>query len=150
MVADFSNSTGDPVFDDTLKEVLNIALKQSPFLNVLPERKVAATLRQMARPADTVLTHEVIRELCQRAGSKAYIAGSIAKLDNEYALGLKAVNCWDGDLLAQDLATVASKEQVLNALGRMAARMRGRLGSRSRRYRSLTFRLKPRHPRLMP
>jgi len=128
VLADFSNSTGDPVFDDTLKQALSIALKQSPFLNVLPEKKVAATLRRMTRPPDTVLTHEVVRELCQRAGSKAYIAGSIAKLDNEYALGLKAVNCQNRDLLAQELSTVASKEQVLGALGKMAARMRGQLG----------------------
>jgi len=128
VLADFSNSTGDPIFDDTLKEALGIALKQSPFLNVLPERKVAATLRQMARPADTALIGDVIRELCQRAGSKAYVEGSIAKLDSEYALGLKAVNCQSGSLLAKELDTAASKEQVLNTLGRQAARMRGRLG----------------------
>ncbi len=128
VVADFSNSTGDPVFDGTLKQALSIALKQSPFLNVLPGNKVAATLRRMDRPAGTALTGEVIRELCQRAGSKAYIAGSIAKLDGEYVLGLKAVNCLSGNLLAKELSTVASKEQVLNALGKEAAKIRGQLG----------------------
>jgi len=128
VIADFSNSTGDPVFDGTLKEALRIALQQSPFLNVLAERKVAAIFRQMARPAGTVLTHEVIRELCQRAGSKAYVAGSIARLDSEYALGLKAVNCQSGQVLAKELATVPTQEQVLNALGKAAARIRAQLG----------------------
>jgi len=128
VVADFTNSTGDPLFDDSLKQALSIALKQSPFLNVLPERTVAAILRQMARPADTVLTHEVIRELCQRAGSKAYIAGSIAKLDGEYVLGLKAVNCHSGNMLAEELATVAGKEKVLDALGKEVGTIRGQLG----------------------
>jgi len=128
VVADFSNTTGDPVFDDTLKEALSISLKQSPFLNVLPEREVAATLRRMARPADTELTHEVVRELCQRAGSKAYVAGSIAKLDSEYALGLKAVNCQSGKLMAQELTTVAAKEDVLNALSRATSSLRTKLG----------------------
>jgi DNA-binding winged helix-turn-helix (wHTH) protein/Tfp pilus assembly protein PilF len=128
VVADFSNSTGDPLFDDTLKQALTIALKQSPFLNMPPENKVAATLRWMDRPADTVLTGEVIRQLCQRVGSKAYIAGSIAKLDGEYVLGLKAVNCHSGNLLAKELTTVARKEQVLDALGKEAAKIRGQLG----------------------
>ena len=128
VLADFGNSTGDPVFDDTLKQALGIALKQSPYLNVLPEKKVATTLQLMTRPADTILTGEVIRELCQRAGSKAYVAGSIAKLDGEYVLGLKAVNCQSGNLLAKELTTVAGKEQVLNALGKEAARLRGQLG----------------------
>lgn len=128
VLADFMNSTGDPVFDDTLKQALRIALKQSPFLDVLPENKVAATLRRMARPVDTVLVHEAIRDLCQRAGCRAYVAGSIAKLDSEYVLGLKAVNCQSGKLLAQELVTVARKEQVLDALGKAAVRMRGQLG----------------------
>ena len=128
VLADFTNSTGDPVFDGTLKQALRIALRQSPFLDVLPENKVAATLRRMARPVDTVLTHETIRELCQRAGCKAYVAGSIAKLDGEYVLGLKVVNCRSGNLLAQELVTVAGKEQVLDVLGKEAARMRGQLG----------------------
>ena len=102
VLADFANSTGDPVFDDTLKTALSVALNQSPFLNVLSDNKVAATLQLMARPASTVLTPEVTRELCQRADGKAYIAGSIAAMGNNYVLGLKAVNCQNGDLLAQE------------------------------------------------
>src|SRR5580658_2981772 len=92
VLADFANSTGDPVFDDTLKTALSVSLNQSPFLNVLPENKVAATLKLMSRPADTKLTPEVTQELCQRAASKAYIAGTIASLGSQYVLGLKAVN----------------------------------------------------------
>jgi len=80
VLADFSNRTGDPVFDDALKTGLNVSLSQSPFLNVLPDSRVAATLKLMTRPGDTRLTPDVAREVCQRAGSKAYIAGSIASL----------------------------------------------------------------------
>ncbi len=101
VLADFANSTGDAVFDDTLKTALNVSLRQSPFLNVLSDSEVAKTLQQMTRPASTKLTPEVARELCQRAGSKAYIAGSIGSLGSEYVLGLKAVNCQSGDTLAR-------------------------------------------------
>ena len=88
VLADFSNETGDEVFDDTLKQALSVALNQSPFLNVLPDNKIAATLKLMSRPVSTKLTPEVARELCQRVGSKAYIAGSIASLGSQYVLGL--------------------------------------------------------------
>jgi hypothetical protein len=128
VLADFANSTGDPVFDDTLKTALTVSLNQSPYLNVLPENKVAATLKLMAHPSGTVLTPEVARELCQRAGSKAYIAGSIAGLGSEYVLGLKAVNCQSGDVLAQEQATAPAKEKVLGAVGQAAANLRGELG----------------------
>jgi len=128
VLADFANSTGDAVFDDTLKTALSVALNQSPFLNVLPENKVAATLKLMSRPIGTKLTPEVTHELCQRAGSKAYIAGSIASLGNEYVLGLKAVNCQSGDPLAQEQVTAASKEKVLDTLGVAATKLRGELG----------------------
>ena len=128
VVADFANSTGDPVFDDTLKTALTVALNQSPFLNVLSEDKVSSTLKEMTRPAGTRLTPEVARELCQRAQSKAYIAGSIASLGNQYVLGLKAVNCQAGDLLAQHQVTANGKEKVLNAVGDAAATLRGGLG----------------------
>src|ERR1035438_10172387 len=111
---DFANSTGDAIFDDTLKTALNVSLRQSPFLNVLSDSEVAKTLQQMTRPASTKLTPEVTRELCQRAGSKAYLVGSIANLGSEYVLGLKAVNCQSGDTLAQDQVTAASKEKVLD------------------------------------
>ena len=118
MLADFANSTGDPIFDDTLKTALSVALNQSPFLNVLSENKVADTLQQMTRPAGTKLTPELARELCQRAGSKAYIAGSIGSLGSEYVLGLKAVNCQNGDTLAQEQATATAKEKVLGHIRR--------------------------------
>jgi serine/threonine protein kinase len=128
VLADFANSTGDPVFEDTLKTALNVSLSQSPFLSVLSDNKVAATLKRMTRPPETKLTPEVARELCQRAGSKAYIAGSIASLGSEYVLGLKAVNCQSGDPLAQEQATAAGKEKVLDALGEAASKLRGELG----------------------
>ena len=128
VLADFANSTGDRVFDDTLRQALTVALNQSPFLNVLAENKVAATLKLMARPANSPLTPEVARELCQRAGSKAYLAGSIANLGSEYVLGLKAVNCQSGEVLAQEQVTAAAKEKALDAVGQAAAKLRGELG----------------------
>jgi hypothetical protein len=111
VLGDFTNTTGDPVFDDTLKTALTVSLNQSPFLNVLPDSKVAATLKLMTRPKDTKLTPDVAREVCQRAGSKAYIAGTIASLGSEYVLGLKAVNCQTGDPLAEKQVTAATKEK---------------------------------------
>jgi tetratricopeptide (TPR) repeat protein len=128
VLADFANSTGDAVFDDALKTALSVSLNQSPFLNVLSENKVAATLKLMSRPADTKLTPEVARELCQRADSKAYLAGSIASLGSQYVLGLKAVNCRSGDPLAEQQVTAASKEKVLDTLGEATSKLRGELG----------------------
>jgi eukaryotic-like serine/threonine-protein kinase len=128
VLADFANSTGDEVFDDTLKTALAVSLNQSPFLNVLPDSEVAATLKLMARPASSALTPDVVRELCERAGSKAYIAGSIAGLGSQYVLGLKAVNCQSGDTLAQEQVTAAAKEKVLDAMGQAAGKLRGELG----------------------
>jgi DNA-binding winged helix-turn-helix (wHTH) protein/tetratricopeptide (TPR) repeat protein len=128
LLIDFLNSTGDAVFDDTLKQALSVSLNQSPFLNVLSENKVAATLRMMARPEGKLLSPDLARELCQRAGGKAYIAGSIANLGNQYVVGLKAVNCANGDTLAQEQASAAAKERVLDALGVAAAKLRGELG----------------------
>jgi serine/threonine protein kinase/tetratricopeptide (TPR) repeat protein len=128
VLADFANSTGDPVFDDTLKTALSVALRQSPFLNLLSDDRVGATLKLMTRPANTPLTPEVTRDVCQRAQSKAYIAGSIATLGSEYVLGLRAVNCQNGDTLAQEQVTAASKEKVLDALGEAASKLRGELG----------------------
>jgi serine/threonine protein kinase/Tfp pilus assembly protein PilF len=128
VLADFANSTGDPVFDDTLKTALAVALRQSPFLNVIAESQVAKTLKQMTRAADTKLTPELARELCQRAAGKAYISGAIASLGSEYVLALKAVNCQSGETLAQEQATFSSKEKVLNALGDAASKLRARLG----------------------
>jgi len=128
VLADFTNTTGDAIFDDTLNTALNVSLRQSPFLNVLSDSEVANTLQLMTRPADTKLTSGVARELCQRAGSKAYLAGSIASLGSEYVLGLKAVNCRSGDKLAEELATAPSKEKVLDALGKATSKLRGQLG----------------------
>jgi eukaryotic-like serine/threonine-protein kinase len=128
VLADFANSTGDPVFDDTLKTALSVSLSQSPFLNVVSDAKMAETLKLMRRPADTKLTPEVARELCQRASSAAYIAGSIHSVGSQYVLGLKAVDCQTGDTLAQKQATAAAKEKVLDALGRSASKLRGELG----------------------
>ena len=128
VLADFSNSTGDAIFDDTLKTALNLSLRQSPFLNVLSDSEVAKTLQLMTRPAGTKLTPEVARELCLRADSKAYLAGSIGSLGSEYVLGLKAVNCQNGDTLAQEQVTASSKEKVLDALGAAASKLRGELG----------------------
>jgi hypothetical protein len=128
VLADFANSTGDTIFDDTLRKALSVALQQSPFLNVLSESPVANTLQQMTLPASTKLTPEVARELCQRARSKAYIAGSIASLGSAYVLWLKAVNCESGDTLAQEQVTAASKEKVLDALGDAASKAREEMG----------------------
>ncbi len=128
VLADFANTTGDAVFDDTLKTALSVSLNQSPFLNVLSENKVAENLKLMSRPAGTKLTPDVARELCQRANSKAYIAGSIASLGSQYVLGLKAVNCQSGDPLVEEQVTAAAKEKVLGALGEAASKLRGELG----------------------
>jgi serine/threonine protein kinase/tetratricopeptide (TPR) repeat protein len=128
VLADFSNTTGDVVFDDTLKTALSMGLNQSPFLNVLSDNKAAATLKLMTLPPDTRLTPDVARELCQRAGGKAYLIGSIASLGSQYVLGLKAVNCQSGDPLAEEQVTAASKEKVLDALGEAASKLRGELG----------------------
>jgi eukaryotic-like serine/threonine-protein kinase len=128
VLTDFTNTTGDPVFDDTLKQALSVALRQSPFLNVLSDAKVSSTLKLMKQPPNTPLTPALAREVCQRDASKAYIEGSIASLGSEYVVGLKAANCLDGEVLAQNQATAASKEKVLDVLGVTAAKMRGDLG----------------------
>jgi serine/threonine protein kinase/tetratricopeptide (TPR) repeat protein len=128
VLADIANSTSDPVFDDTLKQTLSITLRQSPFLNVISEDKAAATLRLMTRAENTPLTPEIAREVCQRAGSKAYISGSIAPLGGQYVISLRAVNCHSGDMLAEEQAVAPSKEKVLDVLGNQAAKLRRQLG----------------------
>ncbi len=112
VLADFANRTGDPVFDDTLKTALSVALNQSPFLDVLSDRRVAAILKMMSQPAGAKLTPEVVRDVCQRAGSKAYISGSIATLGSQYVLAVEAVSCQSGDTLAQEQATASAKERL--------------------------------------
>ncbi len=126
--ADFTNQTGDSIWDYTLKQGLAVALRQSPFLNILPDDQVAATLRLMERPPGSPMAGEVAREVCQRAGSRAYIAGSIAALGNQYVLGLKAVGCVGGETLAEEQATAAGKENVMDALDHEAAKLREKLG----------------------
>ncbi len=128
VLADFANRTGDAIFDDTLKTALTVSLRQSPFLDVLSESQVAETLQEMTRPVNTKLAPEVTRELCRRAGSKAYLVGSIGALGSEYVVGLKAVNCQNGDTLAEEQVPAASKEKVLGALGEAASKLRGELG----------------------
>jgi eukaryotic-like serine/threonine-protein kinase len=128
VLADFTNSTGDAVFDDTLKTALRVSLRQSPFLNLLSDSEGARILQQMTRPPNTKLTPELARELCLRAGSKAYVAGSIGTLGQQYVLGLTAVNCQSRDPLAQELVTATAKENVLDALGTAASKLRSELG----------------------
>jgi len=128
VLADFNNSTGDPVFDDTLKQAISVQLAQSPFLNILSDAKIRATLKLMAKPPGTKLTPEVADDLCQRAGSKAYITGSIASLGSQYVIGVDAINCETGDALVKEQVTATSKEQVLKALGDATTKLRKRLG----------------------
>jgi DNA-binding winged helix-turn-helix (wHTH) protein/tetratricopeptide (TPR) repeat protein len=128
VLADFANSTGDAIFDDTLRTALSISLRQSPFLNVLPDSAVTKTRKLMTLPAGTKLTPDVARELCQRAGSKVYIAGAIGSLGSKYVLELKAINCQTGDSLAEEEMTAASKEKVLDVLGKATSKLRGGLG----------------------
>ncbi len=128
VIADFANTTGDPVFDSTLKEALAVDLEQSPFLNVLSDRKLSETLKLMGRTSDQRVTQDVGREVCMRTGSKALLAGSIASLGNHYAIVLKAVNCNTGDVIGAAQAEADSREKILQALGEAAASLRGKLG----------------------
>jgi eukaryotic-like serine/threonine-protein kinase len=128
ILADFTNTTGDSVFDGTLRQGLSAQLEQSPFLNLLSDQQIAKTLALMAQPKDARLTGELAREVCQRTASAATIEGSVASLGSEYVLGLKAVNCHNGDLLANEQVTANSKEQVLKVLGEAAAKIRAKLG----------------------
>jgi serine/threonine protein kinase/tetratricopeptide (TPR) repeat protein len=128
VLADFANSTGDAIFDDSLKTALNISLRQSPFLKMLSEEQVAKTLKLMSQPVGSRLTPEAARDLCRRAGSKAYIAGAVGRLGSKYVLELKAVNCQSGGELADEQATAATKDQVVDTLGRAATKLRTELG----------------------
>ncbi len=128
VVSEFTNTTGDPVFDGTLRQGLSSQLEQSPFLNLVSDDRVAQTLALMSQPKDARLTHELAREVCQRTGSAATIEGSISNLGSQYVLGVKAVNCHSGDLLADEQATASGKEQVLKAVGEAATKIREKLG----------------------
>jgi len=128
VLADFDNRTGDPLFDDTLKEALAIQLEQSPFLNVLSSQKVNATLQLMNRRAGGRITQDVAQEICQRTNSKALLAGSIASLGSHYLIGLKAVNCRTGDSLGSTEGEAESREKVIKVLNDVANTFRSRLG----------------------
>lgn len=128
VLSDFDNKTGDPVFDDTLKQGLSVQLEQSPFLDLLSEQKVNETLKLMGRSAGDRLTAEIAHEVCQRTSSKAMLTGSIAGLGSHYAIGLKAVNCNTGDVLAELQEEASGKEAVLKTLDDAAVGLRTRLG----------------------
>jgi len=128
VLADFENKTGDPVFDDALKQALAVQLGQSPFLNILSDRKVEETLHLMGRTSNERVTRDMARELCVRTGSKAIILGSISNLGGQYVIGVDGVGCNTGDTLAKEQEEAATKQDVLKALGQAAASMRGKLG----------------------
>jgi len=128
IVADFTNTTGDPVFDGTLRQGLAVQLEQTPFLQVVSDDRVSRTLSLMEKPPDTRLTPDLAREVCQRAHATTEIEGSIAALGNQYVLGLNAVNCDTGERLAGEQVTAASKENVLAALSTATSGLRSKLG----------------------
>jgi tetratricopeptide (TPR) repeat protein len=128
VLADFANATGDAVFDGTLRQGLAAQLEQSPFLSLVSDERIAQTLTLMNQPKQGRLTPELARDVCQRTASAATIEGSISNLGSQYVLGLKAVNCRTGDLLAEEQVTANGKEQVLGALGAASTKLRARLG----------------------
>ena len=128
VLADFVNTTGDPVFDDTLRQGLAVQLQQSPFLSLVSDQRIQQTLRLMGHAADAALTGAVAREACERLGGGAMLEGSIASLGTQYVLGLHAEHCGSGDVLAEEQAQAASKEDVLDALSRAASAFRTRVG----------------------
>jgi serine/threonine protein kinase/Flp pilus assembly protein TadD len=128
VLADFTNTTSDQVFDGALRQGLASQLEQSPFLNLLSDEKIAQTLALMAQSRDTRLTTDLARQVCQRTASAATIEGSVSSLGSQYVLGLKAINCHNGDQLASEQVTAAGKEQVLKALGDASTKIREKLG----------------------
>ena len=128
VLADFANSTGDPVFDGTLRQGLAVQLEQSPFLSLVPDDRLQQTLRMMSQPVDARLTPQLAREVCQRTASAAVLEGSIATLGKQYVLGLRAEDCRTGKVLDDELVQTAKKEDVLNAVSQMASQFRGRVG----------------------
>ena len=128
VLADFTNSTGDTVFDGTLRQGLAVQLEQSPFLSIIPDQQIQQTLPMMGQKPDAKLTPEIARELCQRTASAAVLDGSIAQIGTPYLLTVKAVNCASGESLASTEATASDKNHVLDALGKTASDMRGKLG----------------------
>lgn len=128
VLAEFANSTNDPVFDGTIRQGLSVQLAQSPFLSLISDARIQHTLRLMDKPADTRLTPEIAKEICERTGSAAVLNGSIANLGSEYVVGLRAVNCHTDEVLDEEQVQALRKEDVLNALSQMAANFRTRVG----------------------
>ncbi|MGD0694280.1 MAG: serine/threonine-protein kinase [Terriglobia bacterium] len=128
VLADFTNTTGDPVFDDTLRQGLAVQLEQSPFLSLVSEEHIQKALRLMGRTADARLTPELAKEICERTASAAVLEGSVASLGSQYVLGLRAKNCRTGDVLDEEQVQAARKEDVLNALSQIASKFRTRVG----------------------
>jgi eukaryotic-like serine/threonine-protein kinase len=128
VLADFTNTTGDAMFDETLRQGLAVQLEQSPFLNLVTEERIRQVLRMMGQPADARLTPEIAREICERTASAAVLTGSIASLGSQYVLGLRAVDCRSGRVLDAEQAQAKRKEDVLNALSQIAIRFRTRVG----------------------
>jgi serine/threonine protein kinase len=128
VLADFANTTGDPVFDGTLRQGLAVALEQSPFLSLISEDRIQRTLRQMGQAADARLTPQLAREICERTASAAVLEGSIASLGSQYVLGLRAKTCGVGDVLDEEQVQAARKEDVLIALSQIASKFRTRVG----------------------
>ena len=128
VLADFTNTTGDPVFDGTLRQGLSVQLEQSPFLSIISDQQIQQTLQMMGQKPDVKLTPEIAREICQRTGSAAVLQGSIASLGSQYVLGIQATNCHTGDVLAEEQATADNKEQALKTLGGAVTKLRAKLG----------------------
>jgi eukaryotic-like serine/threonine-protein kinase len=128
VLADFANSTGDPVFDGTLRQGLAIQLEQSPYLSLISDQRIQQTLRLMGQPPDARLTPQIAHDLCQRTQTAASLTGSISGLGRQYVVGLKAVSCVTGDVLAEEQETASGKERVLAALDQAASRLREKLG----------------------
>jgi len=128
VLADFVNRTGDPVFDETLRQGLAVQLGQSPFLSIVPDDRIRRALQLMGQPATAPLIDEVARDVCVRAGSTAVVDGSIASLGTQYVLALRAQNCATGDLLDQQQLQATRKEDVLNVLSQLATQFRTRVG----------------------
>ena len=128
MLADFANMTGDPVFDGPLRRGLAAQLEQSPFLNLLSDQRIAQTLAMMARSSDTPLTPQLAREVCQRTASAVVLTGAIGQVGTRYLLTLSAINCANGESLANSQAQAVDKNHVLDALGKIATAIRGKLG----------------------
>jgi eukaryotic-like serine/threonine-protein kinase len=137
VLGDFTNTTGDPIFDGTLRQGLAAQLQQSPFLSLIPDQKIHQTLNLMGKSADTKLSPEIAADLCVRAGSKAHLSGSIASIGNQYVIGVSAVDCTSGESIAQEQVMADGKENVLKALGSASTALREKLGESLKTVRKL-------------